>query len=456
MAKPLLKIKNAPIVFSTFSQRQLQVLTWWLEDSPVKDMTGIICDGAIRSGKTLIMSMSYIMWSMENFNGTNFGIAGKTIASLKRNLVTTLIQVMRVRGYKIKERRADNLLIITYKGHTNYYYLFGGRDEASQDLVQGFTAGGFFFDEVTLMPRSFVEQCRARCSVEGAKQWYNCNPSSPYHWFKTEILDRADKMNYLHLHFVLQDNPSLSKGKINEYMNMYSGVFYSRYILGKWVVGDGIIYDNFDDKTMVFDANVVNRCKWSETYVACDYGTANATTFKKWSKSLTSIADGRNQIRVGDWVCRDEYYYSGRETKKQKTDRDYVKDMKEFCKEDCAVYDNKGNFVAYDWSRMVIILDPSALSFRTALKKAGFRVRRAKNDILNGIRVMASLMNQGIMKYSSVCEITFKEFGSYVWDEKVGEKGEDKPVPQNDHCLDADRYFAYTIIRKRVGMQIWK
>lgn len=456
------KARRATVYFESFSERQLQVLTWWREGSPVSDSRGIICDGAIRSGKTLIMSMSFIMWAMEAFDGQQFGIAGKTIASLKRNLVTPLIQVMRVRGYKVKERRHDNQMIVTYNGVQNTFFLFGGRDESSQDLVQGFTSAGFFFDEVTLMPQTFVEQCRARCSVTGSKQWFNCNPSSPYHWFKTEILDNCERMKYLHLHFNIHDNPSLSADVLETYMNNYTGVFYSRFILGKWVIGDGVVYDNFNEKTMVFSAETVAKAQYGKTYIAVDYGTSNATVFKKWRKSLSDIVQedkhGERQIRRNDWVCTDEWFYSGKgkETSKQKTDDEYVKDLMEFCKYECAEFDHQGNFVRYNWANVTIILDPSALSFRTALRKKGFKVRKAKNNVLNGIRVMASLLNKGVMKYSDVCEETFKEFGSYVWDKKAGEHGEDKPVKQNDHTMDADRYFAYTILRKRIGMEVWK
>lgn len=460
--KPVVVKKASPIQFTPFSTRQLQVFNWWMPNSPKRYCRGIICDGAIRSGKTLIMSMSYVMWAMEKFDGQMFGIAGKTIQSLRRNLVTTLIQVMRVRGYVIREKRNENIVIISYKGKTNSFYLFGGRDESSQDLVQGFTAAGFFFDEVTLMPQTFVVQAMARCSVKGATQWFNCNPNSPYHWFKTEVLDKAEKLKYLHLHFSIYDNPSLTQERIDFYENTYTGVFYSRYVLGKWVIGDGAVFDNFNSTTMVFKPETVEQCTWKKTVISIDYGTSNATVFKKWSKSAVNIAEesnyGTKQIRINDWVCRDEYYYSGKgkDTSKQKTDDQYVRDLMEFVKYDCAEFDRKGNFIRYNWSKVAIILDPSALSFRTALRKKGFRTIRAKNNVLNGIRVMASLLNRGVMKYSEVCEETFKEFGSYVWDKKAAERGEEKPVKDNDHTMDADRYFAYTLLRERVGMQVWK
>lgn len=461
------KVEKATIYFEKFSQRQLQVLTWWMDDSPVKDSRAIICHGAIRSGKTLIMSMSYIMWAMANFNGMQFGIAGKTIASLKRNLVNTLIEVMRIRGYSVKERRVDNLLIIEYEGHKNYFYLFGGRDESSQDLVQGFTAAGFFFDEVTLMPQSFVNQCMARCSVTGNKKWFNCNPDSPFHWFKTEILDRSTELNYLVLHFQLYDNPSLAEEVIKDYELAYTGVFYDRYIKGLWAVGDGVIYDNFNYRTMVWEVNEYAGWEFGETYVSIDYGTSNPTTFKMWRKVAYAGNRGHRK-EVPEWLCTNEYYHSGREgdayingTKfpqkgsMQKTDDEYIADLKKFCGEVCSIYDSQGNFVMYDWSRVVLIIDPSAASFRIAAKKAGFRTRRAKNDVLNGIRTQAALMNKNVVAWSENCDRTFKEFGSYVWDSKKKD-GEDAPVKDHDHTLDADRYFCYTILKKKLGVSVWK
>lgn len=456
--------RRAPIYFESFSEQQLKVLTWWREGSPARGSRGIICDGAIRSGKTLLMSMSYVMWAMENFDGQSFGIAGKTIQSLQRNLTNTLIQVMRLRGYNIRERRQQHMIIVKYNGHENTFYMFGGRDESSQDLVQGFTAAGFFFDEVTLMPQSFVEQCRARCSVPGATQWFNCNPSSPYHWFKTEILDNHVKQKYLHLHFVIYDNPSLTPDTIEYYETAYSGVFYKRFILGKWVIGEGVVYDNFNEKTMVFKASTVNRIRYDKTFIAVDYGINNPTVFKKWQRASHDAEEptkyGHKQIRKGDWVCTDEYYHSGKgkkdEQSKQKTDGEYIKDLMNFCKRECAVFDDEGKFLYYDWSQVTIVHDPSALSFRVACSKKGFRVRRAKNDVLNGISTMANAMNMGLMKYSDVCEETLKEFGSYVWDAKAGEHGEDKPVKMFDHTLDADRYFAFTILRERVEWKVLK
>ena len=158
--------KGQTFHFSPFSRKQKQVLTWWCKDSPVHDKDGIIADGAIRSGKTVSMSLSFAMWAMSTFNGQNFAMCGKTIGSFRRNVLFWLKLMLKSRGYSVIDRRADNLIIIRKGDTENYFYIFGGKDERSQDLIQGITLAGVFFDEVALMPESFVNQATGRCSVE--------------------------------------------------------------------------------------------------------------------------------------------------------------------------------------------------------------------------------------------------------------------------------------------------
>ena len=247
------KIKRAVFKFKPFSKKQRKILNWWTEDSPVKDAIGIIADGAIRSGKTVSMSLSFVLWAMSTFNEQNLGMAGKTIGSFRRNVLLTLKLMLRARGYKVKEHRADNLLVITSKATevTNYFYIFGGKDERSQDLIQGITLAGMFFDEVVLMPESFVNQAVGRCSVDGSKLWFNCNPGNPLHYFNQEWILKAKKRNILYLHFTMDDNLSLSQAIKERYYSMFSGVFFNRYILGLWVAAEGVIYrifaENEDD-----------------------------------------------------------------------------------------------------------------------------------------------------------------------------------------------------------------
>lgn len=238
---------NAIFAFKPFSHRQRKILNWWCDNSSVSDKNGIIADGAIRSGKTIAMSLSFVMWAMNRFNGNSFAMCGKTIGSFRRNVLFWLKLMLRSRGYGLSDKRADNLLIVTRGNVENYFYIFGGKDERSQDLIQGITLAGLFCDEVALMPESFVNQAVARCSVNGSKFWFNCNPSNPHHWFKQRWIDKCGEKGLLYLHFTMDDNLSLSTPIKLRYRTMYSGVFYKRYILGLWVAAEGVIYSEYAD-----------------------------------------------------------------------------------------------------------------------------------------------------------------------------------------------------------------
>lgn len=448
--------------FQPFSRKQKQVLTWWLPDSPVKDYDGIIADGAIRSGKTVCMSLSFVMWAMNSFNGQNFAMCGKTIGSFRRNVLFWLKLMLRSRGYHVTDHRADNLVEISRGQTTNYFYIFGGKDERSQDLIQGITLAGLFCDEVALMPESFVNQATGRCSVTGSKYWFNCNPDGPYHWFKVNWIDKAigylgkskaDKIReeaekagqdpglkrLLYVHFTMDDNLSLSEEIKARYRSMYTGMFFKRYIMGLWAMAEGIIYDMFDPDKHTVDTEALAAAYrartghdfWTgERYVSCDYGTQNPTAFLLWEKGVDK-----------KWYCRREYYYSGREKGRQKTDKEFSEDLKGWLN---------------GLEIRAVILDPSAASFKAQLEKDGHKVKKAKNDVLDGIRFVATLLNQGSIFIDQSCEKLIKEFASYIWDEKAAEKGEDKPVKDHDHCLDALRYMAYTIIRRPSGIRILK
>ena len=421
------RIKSALFKFQPFSKKQLKILTWWMSNSPVSDKDGIIADGAIRSGKTVSMSLSFAIWAMESFQGQNFGMCGKTIGSFRRNVLFWLKLMLCSRGYKVVDHRVDNMVEVTRKGVTNYFYIFGGKDERSQDLIQGITLAGCFFDEVALMPESFVNQATGRCSVTGSKYWFNCNPDGPFHWFKTNWIDKTTEKNILYLHFTMDDNLSLSEKIKTRYRSMYTGVFYKRYILGLWCVAEGIIYDMFDAVK-----HVVEDCTklLNNYYVSCDYGTQNATVFLLWAKQ-----------NDGTWAVIREYYYSGRDEDKQKTDSEYANDLDKWLD---GITPQK------------IVIDPAAASFIAELKKRGYSVKKAKNDVIDGIRYVGMLLNEEKIVIHNSCENTIKEFNSYTWDAKAADRGEDKPIKQHDHCMDALRYFCYTIIRKPNGINILK
>lgn len=415
-----MKRTNQIFKFRPFSQKQRKVLNWWCESSPVKDKDGIIADGAIRSGKTLSMSLSFILWAMSSFNGQNFAMCGKTIGSFRRNVLFWLKLMLKSRGYQVTDHRADNLVIISRGETENYFYIFGGKDERSQDLIQGITLAGSFFDEAALMPESFVNQATGRCSVDGSKYWFNCNPDGPYHWFKANWIDKCKEKRLLYLHFTMDDNLSLSETVKQRYRNMYTGVFFKRYILGLWCMAEGIIYDMFSTERHVRPLKEIEPILIKgNRYISCDYGTQNATVFLLWNKGTDGV-----------WYCIREYYYSGRDKGRQKTDAEFADDFMKW------IGDTKFR---------AMIVDPAAASFIAELRKRGVKVLKAKNDVLDGIRMVATRLNQNRLGFAEECENTIKEFGSYIWDEKAAERGEDKPVKFADHCMDAVRYFVFTI-----------
>lgn len=420
-------LRTATFKFQPFSKKQRKLLNWWCDNSPVKDYDGIIADGAIRSGKSLSMSLSFVIWAMQSFDGQNFAMCGKTVGSFRRNVLFWLKIMLKGRGYVIEDSRSENLCTVSNGDITNYFYIFGGKDERSQDLIQGITLAGIFLDEVALMPESFVNQATGRCSVDGSKMWFNCNPSSPSHWFKVKWIDKANDKQLLYLHFVMDDNLSLSEKVKARYRKMYTGVFYDRFILGLWVMAQGLIYpmykDAFEEPPLAEEGE---KCipiakklyRVPQQYaISIDYGTMNAFSVTLWGKYHNV------------WWGIDEYYYSGREQGITKTDDEYYADMEEWLK----------NIEG----RLYTVIDPSAASFIALLKKntARYNVKKAKNDVIKGIEQTMVALQRGIIKFSPKCQNTKKEFGSYVWDDS---EIEDRPVKINDHAMDNIRYFVAT------------
>lgn len=421
-------MKTAQIFkFSPFSRKQRKVLNWWTEDSPVKDCDGIIADGSIRSGKSISMSLSYVLWAMESFNFQNFGMAGKTISAFRRNVLVWLMLMLKSRGYTTEYKRSDNLLVVRRKDTENYFYIFGGKDERSQDLIQGITLAGMYFDEVALMPESFVNQATGRCSVDGAKMWFNCNPESPTHWFKTDWIDCHKEKNLLYLHFTMDDNLSLSKRVKERYRSLYTGVFFDRYILGLWAMAEGLIYQRYIET--IGEAPAGDPEDYS---LSIDYGTMNAFAAILWAKH------GKT------WYAVDEYYYSGRDSGLQKTDQEYADDMDRFIEPVRAWHSRMvAHGKAWGELELTTIIDPSAASFITLLrKKDEYKVRKANNDVLDGIRETAVAMASGAIKVSARLKNTIAEMQGYVWDDKAGEEA---PLKENDHSMDAMRYFVKTM-----------
>lgn len=402
--------------FKRFSTRQKLTLTWWNRPE-FTDYDGILCDGSIRSGKTVSMTIGFILWSMTRFDKQSFAICGRTIESLRRNVIVhipTWLEGL----FMVTERRADNKLIISVGRRTNTYYLFGGRDESSYTLVQGITLAGALLDEVALMPRSFVEQVLARCSVDGSKFWFNCNPEGPLHWFNQEWVLKHKEKNVLHLHFTMKDNLSLSDKIRTRYENMYTGVFYARYIEGLWTKAEGLVYPFFDAAIHMLDAPAEDTGRY---FISCDYGTINPCVFGLW------------RLHGASAVMVKEYYFNSRKKGKQKTDEEYYQDLDAF---------------AGDYRIEQIIVDPSAASFKETIRRHGkYSVKDAKNTVLDGIRMTSTLLKAGKLRFDRSCVNTQAEFGAYAWDEKAQA---DAVIKENDHSMDQMRYFVSTVMRREV------
>lgn len=388
------------------SEKQAQIL-----DFVVSDGLYLICDGAVRSGKTVFMSSAFVIWAMEYYDRTNFAICGKTVQSAERNVLKPL-QDNESLPYSLSYKVSTKVLTVRCGAKENYFYIFGGKDESSYMLIQGITLAGVLFDEVALMPRSFVEQALSRAiSFEKPKYWFNCNPESPNHYFYKEWLENK-KEGTTHLHFLLEDNPILTEQMIERTKAMYSGVFYDRYIRGLWVIAEGIIYPMFGKDTIVPS----KERKYIRYVISMDYGIQNPTAMLLWG-----LCDGV-------WYQIKEFYHSGRETAQQKTDQQYYEDLER---------------LAGDLPIDCLIIDPSATSFIALVKqKRRFKVRKAHNDVIDGIQKTASAIQQGKIKVNDCCKSTIKEYGLYSWDQKADE---DRPIKDNDHAMDATRYFVNTM-----------
>ena len=406
------------MIYQKFSKRQLLAMSWWSRPR-FKNRDAIICDGSVRSGKTVCMADGFLLWSMRTFNGQNFAICGKTVESLRRNVILNLPDW--VGGVlDIQERRSENKLIVSDgEGHENTYFLFGGRDESSYMLIQGITLAGVLLDEVALMPRSFVEQAIARCSVAGSKIWFNCNPGGPEHWFYKEWVLKAKERNALHLHFTMADNLALAPEIRTRYERLYSGVFYRRYVLGEWCLAEGLVYE-FDKKTSV----VTSIPDAGRYYISVDYGTLNP-----FSAGLWCLEDGvATRIR--------EYYYSGRSNSSLKTDEEYYQELEN---------------LAGDLDVEYVVVDPSAASFIETIRRHGrFSVRKAKNDVLSGIRLVSVLLRAHRLLFHESCADSIREFSLYAWDAEEGKAEVDKPLKINDHAMDDIRYFCSTVLRREL------
>ncbi|WMC91251.1 PBSX family phage terminase large subunit [Kineothrix sp. MB12-C1] len=430
------KKKNAPFKFSPFSLKQKAVLEWWMDGSPYQDKDGIIADGSIRSGKTTVMSFSFVMWAMETFEDENFALCGKTIQSLQRNVIKQLKKILKSRGYEVEEHRSDSYMIVRKGDIENTFYYFGGKDEGSQDLIQGITLAGVFFDEVALMPESFVNQATGRCSVDGSKYWFNCNPEGPDHYFKLEWIDKLTDKNLIRIHFTMEDNLSLSQRIIDRYKRMYTGVFYDRFILGLWVLASGIIFRKFadDNEPYLFDdSEIFNKDRklikrFFKLIIGIDFGGNGSKTTFTATGYLNRYHDLRLLEEDGLPITED-------------VDSDKICDkFIEFYQMIIDKYGQVPDWVFPDSAATTMIN-----SLRSAAKRAGLPYRNIKgcrkNEVSERPKTVDLLLNTGRLKINRRCINLRKAIGSLRWDEKHPDKPEDKNIGNINDWWDA---FCYT------------
>lgn len=395
--------------YKPFSKKQLTAMFWWAEGSGFERYDAIICDGAVRSGKTFSLSLSFVIWATFSFDKALLGFCGKTITALRRNVIMPLLPCLKELGFAVRENIAQNRLTISFSGHENTFYLFSGKDEGSASLIQGVTLSGVMFDEVALMPRSFVEQALARCSITGSRFFFNCNPEFPSHWFYKEWIQNRRMKNALYIHFTMRDNPSLSEKMLSRYESLYTGAFYRRFVLGEWVSVSGAVYPFMDDSGMFIRPP---EQPFDEYCVSCDYGTVNPTSIGLWARSKDT------------WYRLREYYYDARKEGRSKTDEEHYSSLVELC----------GGVVP-----AAVIVDPSAASFIEVIQRHGvYTVRRADNNVIDGIRKTSQALKNREIVICDTCTDAIREFSLYRWDEN---KPSDTVVKRDDHAMDDIRYF---------------
>jgi PBSX family phage terminase large subunit len=396
------------LTFERLSAKQKQVFKWCYNN----EYKALICDGSVRSGKTISMITSFVWWAMSEFNGATFGICGKTVQSAERNIIMPLESIIDITHYfNVKYISSTHCLDVSTSKKCNKFYIFGGKDESSYQLIQGITLSGVFFDEVALMPRSFVEQAITRTiSVEKSKLWFNCNPDSSEHWFYKEWVLKAPERKALHLHFTMEDNPTLTKSQIEYAESQFSGVFYDRYIKGLWVLAEGLVYSMFND------SNILDSYSSSSAlyYISCDYGIKNPTSMGLWALEFDKA------VRIK------EFYWDGRENQ-SKTDEELYQDLVN---------------LAQGYNIQFVIVDPSASSFIECIKRhKKFRARKADNDVIQGISNTSTLIANKKLLVCKCCIDLLRELKLYRWDNKA-EK--DKVIKEHDHACDDMRYFVAT------------
>ena len=389
---------NKGFAFKPFSRKQRRLVHWWEDGSPYRNRDIVVADGAIRSGKTVAMICGFFLWSLSAFEGETFILAGKTIGALKKNVIGPALQILR--GWGLAYRYVSSGDEARLEVGTNTYYLYDAHNERSQDRLQGLTAAGALADEAALFPRNFIEQMMGRCSVEGAKVWLNCNPESPAHYVKTELIDKAEEKQIYHLHFLMEDNLSLSAKTRERYQRMFSGVFYRRFIRGEWALTDGLVYPQFANEPRRYIIDVPPPIQYA--VIGVDFGgTGSAHAF-----TLTGFTQGMRSV-----VVLDEYYHNNKKdgVLSPKQVEDAFVDFVRRAKVRWRVYEAR-----CDSAEQTMI---QGLTIAAARAGLGIEIRNAvKGPIHDRAAFYNSLMAQGRFSVCAGCANTIRALKEAVYD----------------------------------------
>lgn len=370
-----------------------------------------IAEGAVRSGKSFVILIRF-MEELKNGPQGEYIVTGKSLETCERNVITPL---QNLTGYGLAYNQGKRYFTLFNKK----VYVIGANDERASAKIKGATFAGALVDEVTELPESYFEMLFSRLTIAGSKIFGGTNPDSPYHWLKANYIDRFvnDDRFFKVFKFTLDDNPSLDEQIKDDLKKKYQGLWYKRFILGQWVLAEGSVYDFFDSKYHIVDAPPT----YAKYYLlGIDYGTSNA---------FAAILVGFNDNHKPMLWAEKEYYWDSKAMGYQKTDAEYA-------------YDLQREFGGYPIR--LLYLDPSAASFQTELRRQKMPVKQANNEIVDGIRCVATLMSQNNLVVCSSCHNLIKEIEGYVWDEKAVKRGVDKPLKQRDHAVDAFRYAIFS------------
>jgi len=430
------------------SPKQEQILYWWTPSSPYKDLAYFQAEGSVRCGKTVLADFSFVNWASYTFDREEFALCSKTIGTAIRNQVRPLRKVLSVEpSYEVefKRGREEGPHLIIYQkelDHENIFWIYGGKDEASQDLIQGKTLAGILFDEPPLMPQSFINQGLARLSVEGAKAWFLNNPETPTHPLYVETLDPLRKDGkLLFLHLVMDDNPDLSEEAKNRIKSQWpvGSVLHKRYVLGLRAAAEGRVFSFFDETPGA--GFVVESIPDNFTMYLCglDYGISNPFAAQLWGLS------------GGIWYCLKEFYWDSVIERKQKTNPEYIEDLARLC-----YWNGERKAPAK------ILVPPEEPGFQREIKQSKhphlFHVRDADNAIMPGIEDLTSLLSLGKWKIYYRCEKTIWGINDLLWDEKKQKQGIDMFLKGGsgspDHSADCSRYLAREAARQLRQMRL--